>query len=92
MSTHLMSLFKVVEKTGIDNMGSLLWCTKRLLVSFRSSLFVMVIYKCTKTLQLFTQIFTLNTNIFTNIDIIKNTYVKTQKLLKIPSSLKLGLN
>jgi hypothetical protein len=45
-----------------------------------------------KTLQLCTNIFALNTIIFTIIKVIKNTYVQTQKLLKMPSSLKLGLN
>ncbi len=62
---------------------------------------IATIYKCTKhcnflqmykTLQLFTNIFTLNTKIFTSIKVIKNTYVHKQKLLKMPSSLKLGLN
>jgi hypothetical protein len=43
----------------------------------------MNIYKC--TLQLFT-------NIFTTIKVIKYTNVQTQKLLKMPSTLKLGLN
>ncbi len=36
--------------------------------------------------------FTLNTNIFTSIKVIKNTYAQTQKLLKRPSALKLGTN
>ncbi len=35
-----------------------------------------------KTLELFTNIFTLNTNLFISNGIIKNTNVQTQKLLK----------
>jgi hypothetical protein len=45
-----------------------------------------------QTLQLFTNKFTLNTNTFTSIKVIKNTCVQTQKLLKMQSSIKLGLN
>jgi len=45
-----------------------------------------------KTLELFTNIFTLNTIIFTGIKVIKNTYVLTHKLLKMSSPLKLGLS
>ncbi len=45
-----------------------------------------------KTLQLFTNMLTLKTNIFTSIKVIKNMYIPTLKLLKMPSSLKLGLN
>ncbi len=41
-----------------------------------------------KTLQLFKSLFTSNTSI----KAAKNTYIKTQKLLKMPRSLKLGLN
>jgi hypothetical protein len=32
-----------------------------------------------KTLKLFTNLFTLNTNIFTRIKVIRNTYIRTQK-------------
>ncbi len=44
-----------------------------------------------KTLQLFTSLFTLNTNIFTSIKVIKNTNVQTQKLFKMPTSVEFGL-
>ncbi len=44
-----------------------------------------------KTLQLYTNTFTFNTNKFTSFKFIKNTNVD-KKLLKMPSSLKLGLN
>jgi hypothetical protein len=50
-----------------------------------------VISQMYKTLQLFTTIFTLNTNKFTSIKVIKNTYVQTQKLLKMLSALQLEL-
>ncbi len=45
-----------------------------------------------KTLQLFMNTLTLNTNIFTGIKVIKHTYVQTQTLLKVASTLKLQLN
>ncbi len=35
-----------------------------------------------KTLQLYTNIFTLNTKVFTSISVIKNTRVQTQKVIK----------
>ncbi len=45
-----------------------------------------------ETLQLFTSLIALNANIFISIKVIKNTYIQALKLLKMPSSLKLGLN
>jgi len=67
------------------------YCTKRLLVRIRLSLLVPFIYIMYKMLQLFKSLFILNTNLLTSIKVIENTYMQTQKLLKMPSSLKLGL-
>jgi hypothetical protein len=44
-----------------------------------------------KTLQLFTNTFSFNTNNFSSIKFLKRTHADT-KFLKMPSSLKLGLN
>ncbi len=46
-------------------------------------------------LQLFTSSFTVNTNIFTSIKVVKthlHIFMQTQKLFKMQSTLKLGLN
>jgi hypothetical protein len=54
-----------------------------------------IISQMYKTLQLFTDLITLNSNIFTNIKNIKtleHIFMQTQKILKMPSSLKLGFN
>jgi hypothetical protein len=45
-----------------------------------------------KTLQLFLNTFAWNANRFTGIRVIKNTFVQAQTLLKMPSSLMIGLN
>ncbi len=48
-----------------------------------------------KTLKLFTGLIISNTNIFTSIKVIKthvHKFAQSQKLLKMPRSLKLGLN
>jgi hypothetical protein len=45
-----------------------------------------------KILQLVTNIFTLNTKIFTSINVNENTCVQTQKVIKMLCSLWLGLN
>ncbi len=48
-----------------------------------------------KTLQLFTSLIRLSTKIFTSIEKIKthvHILTQTQKLLKLPKSLKLGFN
>ncbi len=61
-----------------------IYCTKRLIVSFKSSLLVTIIYKCTKLLQLFTSAFTLNTNIFTSNKVIyKHMYLDTKVIKNV---------
>ncbi len=79
--------FDIFEKWKIWHLRSS--CMKRLLVRIRSNLLVTIIYKCTKITTIY---LTLNTIIFTSIKVIKNIYTQTQKFLKMPSSLKLGLN
>jgi hypothetical protein len=66
-------------------------CMKRLLVHFKLSLLMRIIYKCTKQYSYIqTHLHLIQTNLQASM-LSKNLFTDT-KLLKMPSSLELGLN
>jgi hypothetical protein len=65
-------------------------CTKQ--TDFLSSLPVTIIYKCTDITTIYKHIYIKNKQIYKHQSYESTLYVWTQKLLKVPSSLELGLN
>jgi len=70
---HMFNNFISSKLSNNEHTLNGIYCTKRLIVSFRSSLIRDYYFKLYYTLQLFTSLFRLNTNIFTSIKVIKNT-------------------